>query len=295
MVLRSSEGEVVLGRCRAVNLCPYCARLAAVENAEVLALDALNGTAPALYGVLTTSSTDRTPRSFYEARRKVGKALRRRWPDCEWAVQVEFTTGEAEGSGGHRRQHWNWLLKGIPVADCEAALAVMVKVWCPRTAASSAGQYLAPVAELGGLMRYLSLHFSKPAQAPPIGWRGHRFLHSRGYFPQSMPAVRAEARHSLRFKRELWKAEQRGVDVHDAELQAREAMARAKATTWTFARLPGASHWVAAGDADAVRAGALAARGERDALDQDLAVVDELVALEQRCFAELRACRWAAV
>jgi hypothetical protein len=58
MVLRSSEGEIVLGRCRAVNLCPYCARLAAVENAEVLALDAMSGAAPALYGVLTTSSTE---------------------------------------------------------------------------------------------------------------------------------------------------------------------------------------------------------------------------------------------
>lgn len=286
MVLRSGQGEIVSGRCRATNLCLYCARLAAVENAELLSLDAMAGVAPGVYAVLTTASTDRDPRRFYRAREQVGKALRRRWPGCEWAVQVEFTTGQAGTSGGYRRQHWNWLLKGIPDDDVDLARGVMTRVWCPRVDGIAAAQYVALVGELGGLMRYLALHFAKPAQAPPIGWRGHRFLHSRGYFPAAMPEMREAARTSLRYKREVWRAEQRGAGVHDAELQAREAMALAEQTSWTFARL--AQPIAMAEEAAAVRARRALEIAERDRLDHDLVDVDRALAEETYFLGELR-------
>lgn len=270
MALRSSHGEIVLGRCRAVNLCPYCARLAAVENSECLSLDAAEGIAPTMYAVLTTASTDRDPRTFYRAREKVGKALRRRWPDCEWAIQVEFTTGDSGQSGGFRRQHWNWLLKGIPDEDLAAATEVMVRVWCARADANPRGQYVDLIGERGGLMRYLSLHFAKPAQAPPIGWKGHRFLHSRGYFAAPMTDVRDQAKRSLRLKREIWKAENAGHSVHDAELLAQEAVAAAAATSWTFVKLAGALATEA--EAAAVRSAAVSEAAEWRAVERDLAV-----------------------
>src|SRR4051794_29972317 len=61
MRLLSSQGELVRGRCRGTNVCAYCARLGAVENAELLALDALAGSAPAVWAVLTTSRATRDP------------------------------------------------------------------------------------------------------------------------------------------------------------------------------------------------------------------------------------------
>src|SRR4051812_24421841 len=42
---------LIPGRCRATNLCDYCARLAAIENAEVLAIDAEQTGGPALWAV----------------------------------------------------------------------------------------------------------------------------------------------------------------------------------------------------------------------------------------------------
>src|SRR3954465_13913530 len=41
--LLSTLGAYVRGRCHAVNLCDYCARMAARETAELLQLDAVEG------------------------------------------------------------------------------------------------------------------------------------------------------------------------------------------------------------------------------------------------------------
>src|SRR3954470_17776219 len=109
MRLRSSLGEVVRGRCRATNQCAYCARLAAVENSELLALDALAGDAPQVWAVLTTRTATLDTARFYLSREKLMKALRRRWPSCEYTALVEFTTGYGPRSGGRRRPHWNLL------------------------------------------------------------------------------------------------------------------------------------------------------------------------------------------
>ena len=84
----------------------------------------------------------------------------------------------------------------------------------------------------GGLMRYVAQHFQKESQAPPAGWRGHRFLKSRGYFDQGMPEARAEARESLAWKRDLWRQLQLGRSGTVAELEAQLAAQLRRETTW---------------------------------------------------------------
>lgn len=204
MRLVSSDGVVRRGRCRATNLCSYCAKIAAVENAEMLAIDALEHGAPEVWACLTTRSADPSPASFYGARQKVRKALRRRWPECQDATLVEFTTGYGPRSGGERRPHWNALLKGVPVSAVEEAQEVVARVWCGQVDAEPSLQHVAPVSEAGGLMRYLALHFQKESQTPPLGWRGHRFVASRGYFPDGAAVAREKARQSLRLGRAVW-------------------------------------------------------------------------------------------
>jgi hypothetical protein len=215
--LVSSLGEVVRGRCRATNLCPYCARLFAVETSEMLALDALDGEAPALWLVLTTRTPDTEPASFYRARERVVKALRRRWTGCEYAALVEMTTGYGPRSGGLRRPHWNVLLKRVPVLALGEVEALVRRVWCDRVDAEPWAQFVGAVSEVGGLMRYVALHFLKESQAPPVGWRGHRFVASRGYFAGGRTPARARARESLREKRELHRALAAGLDGEAAE------------------------------------------------------------------------------
>jgi hypothetical protein len=211
---------MVRGRCRATNLCDYCARLAAVETAEMLALDALEGSAPQLWLVLTTRTADVDPSRFYRSREKVWKAIRRRWPDAEYVGLVEFTTGYGLRSGGERRPHWNLLVKGVPV-EAEAELRELVRrVWCSREDAEPWAQFVGPVSEVGGLMRYLALHFLKESQAPPRGWRGHRVVASRGYFALGRAEARARARRALRLKRLLWQGLE--LDEAEAELARRE-------------------------------------------------------------------------
>lgn len=86
--LRSSQGELVVGRCRATNLCPYCARLYTRETVEMLILDAMEW-APSLWIVLTA----REHLTRAECRRHLRQVLlasRRRWPDIQWFTQVEF-------------------------------------------------------------------------------------------------------------------------------------------------------------------------------------------------------------
>lgn len=262
--LLSSHGELVRGRCRSTNLCAYCARLAAVENAELLALDALAGEAPSVWAVLTTRSAEPDPAKFYKSREVVIRALRRRWPRCEYAALVEFTTGYGPRSGGARRPHWNLLLKGVPPEAVEQAREVIADVWCAREDAEPWAQFVGTVSEVGGLMRYVALHFQKESQAPPPGWRGHRFLKSRGYLATSTPEAREAARRSLRHKRELWRAIRRGLEGQAAEDAAAAAIALADATTWRLMSVEPSQ--MRRADRDAARAAAVnSERGGRGA------------------------------
>lgn len=223
--LKNSAGEYVMGRCGSTNLCAYCARLAAVENAEVLAVDAMLGGPPSVWTVLTTRTPTVDPAVFYEARRQLFKAIRRRWSEAEYCAIVEFTTGYGRRSGGKRRPHWNLMLKGIGAEDQEQLEEVVRRVWCSRVDAKPEAQFVGEISEAGGLMRYLALHFQKEEQAPPAGWRGHRMTHSRGYFVVGVKETRERARRQLRFRREVWKIQRESPELASSVV---DEMARAR-------------------------------------------------------------------
>jgi hypothetical protein len=239
LALISNLGQIVAGRCGSPNLCEYCARLAAVLNAELLALDAMHGVAPTSYVVLTQPSSDPAPRAYYESRRQVQRTLRREIDGYQAAWLLEFTTGRAERSGGLRRPHFNALTKGVDSDDHAAIVRQVIDdVWCPRQGATSAAQYVAPVQEMGGLTRYLALHFLKERQAPPHGWRGHRFSATRGYFWLPTPQARKLAQDSLVNKRELWRAIGRGLSAAQAEEHVAYAASVRAETTWALGHNP---------------------------------------------------------
>jgi hypothetical protein len=220
--LRSSEGQLVPIRCHAPNLCEYCARRAAVETSELLLLDAMEH-APTLYVVLTARELLEKADCKLHLK-KLLCSLRRRWPSLQWAVIVEFQRRGA--------LHLNLLVKGVPVDELDELRDRVVARWCARVDAEPAAQFAGEISNGPGLVRYIALHFLKPAQAPPIGWRGHRVSYTRGYLVRPASAMREEARRSLALKREVWRARQRGLDAHEAELVAHEAVAIADATSW---------------------------------------------------------------
>lgn len=239
--LRSDLGELVPMRGRKVNHCEYCARLAAVENTEMLALDAMEGDAPQVWCVLTTRLATVDMRLFYRARAKLLKAIRLRFPDCEYAALLEFTTGYGKNSGGRRRPHWNLLLKGVREADVGQLRELIERIWCPRVDALPEGQHVGTVREAEGLMRYIALHFLKESQKPPAGFSGQRFNCSRGYFTGCTRAVaRARARESLRRKRELWAAEKAGYEGGEALAVAEDSYRESLKRVWVVATATGA-------------------------------------------------------
>lgn len=215
-LVNEATGEAVRVRCRATNRCPYCARLFAVETSEMLMLDAMEH-APSVYVVLTARELlDRAVcrRHLTQLRR----SLRKRWPGIEWAVIVEFQRRGA--------LHLNLLVKGVPAAEVDELRDRAVKLWCSRVDAEPQGQFVGEISEAGGLVRYIALHFLKESQAPPLGWRSHRFSCTRGYLVRPASAMRAEARRALRLKRLIW----RGVPGDLAVL----ALEVAESQTWVL-------------------------------------------------------------
>jgi hypothetical protein len=195
----------VPGRCRATNLCSYCARLFAVETSEILLLDAMED-APSLYVVLTARE-HLTRAQCTDHLRQLRKKLRLTWPDVRWAVLVEFQRRGA--------LHLNLLVKGVPVGELEELHRQAVALWCRRVDALPRAQWSGVIADELGVVKYVTLHFMKSSQAPAIGWRGHRYSSTRDYLVRPASELRVEARRSLRLKRLL----HRGLDVETAELE----------------------------------------------------------------------------
>lgn len=233
--LISNRGEVVEGRCRSANKCEYCGRLGAIENAEMLQLDALETGGPSVWCVLTTRTPSSDPKPFYESRRQVFRAVRRRWPKAEYAALVEFTTGYGPKSEGLRRPHWNIMFKGVPEGDVDELKKVVLNVWCGRENALPRAQHVGTIHEAGGLMRYLALHFQKESQQPPEGWRGHRFVKSRGFFNVSASEQRTRAKESLWERASFARAYDRGLEGLDAELAVKQDRKNRDETSWAFA------------------------------------------------------------
>ncbi len=214
-LLNLASGELVVGRCRATNLCGYCQTLYVVETVEMLTLDALEY-APTIWLVLTARE-HLTRDQCRDHLRSLRKSLRRRWPGVEWFVQVEFQRRGA--------LHLNLLVKGVPVTELDALHSLVVERWCARVDALPVGQWAGVIEDGIGTVRYLAKmlsHGLKAEQRPPIGWRGHRTSQTGGYLVRSASVMREQARHSLRVKRGLW----RGLDLETAEFEA------AGAATW---------------------------------------------------------------
>ena len=211
-LLNIDTGELIMGRCKATNLCPYCRILAVIETAEMLLLDAMEH-APTLLMTLTA----REHLSRKDTHRHLEHALRsarRRWP-VQWHVQVEFQKRGA--------LHLHLLVKGVPVDVADQLLDTIASVWCRRVDAERPGQSVKEISGAQGIVRYLQkelAHGLKQEQAPPLGWRGHRTSQTRGYLVRPARVMREEARQSLRLGRALWRAHQSGYEGEAAEIVA---------------------------------------------------------------------------
>jgi len=229
--VNTTTGEWHRSRCHATNLCKYCQALYIQETVRMLVIDAEENP-PTLWVTLTAREflTRADCRRHLEAMRRVA---RKRWPDLEWFVQVEFQRRGA--------LHLNLLIKGVPVTDAQELHRSLVERWCARVDAKPHVQHFDVIADAVAVSLYVSkmlAHGLKQEQAPPIGWKGHRTSQTRGYFPRGAAAMREEAKASLRISRELWKLEQEHEDV-PADILIDSAVDRAENSgPWKFAYRP---------------------------------------------------------
>lgn len=226
--LASNGGKVVKGRCRATNLCRYCQALYVIETVEALTLDALSGSAPTVWVVLTARN-HLTRREFNLHLRQVRQSLQRKGWTFEWFIEIEFQRRGA--------LHANLLVKGVYGDDCERFRAALVALWCARPGVDAlpVAQWAESIADPIAVTRYCAkmlAHGLKHEQAPPLGWKGHRTSHTRGYFGRPMWKVRAEAAASLRLKRAIWRAEQSGLAPGEAQVVAELDVLRASQARW---------------------------------------------------------------
>jgi hypothetical protein len=228
--LASSTGRLVPGRCRATNLCRYCQALFVIETVEALTLDALGGSAPAAYAVLTAPE-HLTRAEFNGHLKHVRRKLQRLGWSWEHFVQVEFQRRGA--------LHANLLLK-IERQHVREFRVELLDEWCGRVDGAPDAQYCELVADALAVAKYTSkmlAHGLKQEQAPPHGWKGHRTSHTRGYFGRPMWQVRRDARASLQFKRELWRAELDGHEPEAAHAIATAALERGAREQWELVAL----------------------------------------------------------
>jgi hypothetical protein len=233
-LLNEKTGELFPGKCKATNLCPYCARAFAVETSEMLILDAMEDS-PSVYIVLTARellSRHDCGRHLEQLRKK----LRRTWPSIRWAVLVEFQKRGA--------LHLNLIVKGVPSLDVDELHEQVYELWCSRVDAEPEAQYVGLIADRLGVVKYVTLHFMKQSQAPVLGWRGHRYSSTRDYLVRPAAIMREEARASLREKRMLHRAVNVAYDAGDHQLSSdiveivyEQLSAEARDTTYSFRRI----------------------------------------------------------
>jgi hypothetical protein len=223
--LVADDGTRIRGVCRSANLCAYCGRQVALENAEMLSLDALRSQPPELALTLTTPRTGLDALApARDARNQLHRKLKARWPSLEWAAILEYSTGLGANSGGHRRPHWNYLPKSIAAADADELLRLVRDEWGRTMDANPAAVHVQPLREVGGYLRYLALHFHKEAQTPPAGYSGQRFTSSAGYFAGGRKAAREEARMARKIRGHAHRIAEAGLIGEDAEWALQECL-----------------------------------------------------------------------
>lgn len=190
------DGRTAPLRSKASNRCPGCARAVAYENMTLLRIDAEENGAPGHVLTLTSRDPVTDAGAYREACAVFWRAFRRTWGESvEYCGFIEWTTGDGPRSGGFRRMHSHWLLKGLSADDLEA-----VELWASQEWRKLTGAWVVQLAELrtvGGIVGYLALHHEKLSQAPPEGWSGKRFRPSKGYFGAPVAHLRQRARDWL--------------------------------------------------------------------------------------------------
>jgi len=178
--------------------CLSCGPRRARETARILLLDAKQEP-PTHCIALTTRDPATTAEMYRTASEAVFRRLRRRFGRVEYFGRIEFTTGRGPGSGGARRIHGHYVVKGLAGVACAEAEEIVRGSWRRSLArnGSSFEAWRIEVAELRtpvGALHYLSLHHAKAEQLPPEGWRGMAERPSRGYFSRPIAELREEAR-----------------------------------------------------------------------------------------------------
>lgn len=223
-LLNQTTGEIVRGRCKSANQCRFCQRAAAKETVEMLKIDGAEWP-PTIYVVLTARE-HLTRAECKPHLEHILRSCRKKWP-VEWFVAVEFQRRGA--------LHLNLLVKGVPDGDREEFVERAIGLWLERVDAERIGQYGGQVHDAVGLAGYLDKHLShglKSEQAPPIGWKGHRTSHTRGYLCRPTPAMREEARAALRDARAIREALGAGLDAGRAEMAAHDVRLQAITANW---------------------------------------------------------------
>jgi hypothetical protein len=158
----------------------------------MLRTDAEENSAPTHVLTLTSSRVAWTSKEYARACATFWQAFRRRYGHVEYCGFVEFTTGKGKRSGGHRRLHTHWLVKGLD----QAVDVAEVQAWVSAEWSKLTGAWRVEFARLetvGGVVGYLALHHEKAEQRPPVGWTGRRLRPSKGYFAETGARRRARA------------------------------------------------------------------------------------------------------
>jgi hypothetical protein len=174
--------------------CPRCWALRSRELARCLLLDARREL-PTVCVTLTTRDPKTAPATYRQGSKSLFRRLRRRYGRVEYFGAIEFTTGRARTSGGRRRLHGHYLVKGLPPEDAPAIEELTRDTWQAIT-----GAWVVEAAELrspGAALGYLGLHHRKPEQAPPAEWRGMTERASQRYWTAPIAELRAQARAEL--------------------------------------------------------------------------------------------------
>ncbi len=191
---RLADGRLLPVACGSPNLCDFC-RFKETCLWSCMVFQDARGPRPPNFGVaLTTAKPDTAPAQIRRTVERVGAFMRSELGTFEYCGHVEFTTGLAARSGGHRRWHEHLLCK-LP-ADVPAAQAVALQAGISRITERLIGAPRVEVAELrtpAGAAGYLTHHHGKTAQLPPPGWTGRRFRPSRRYFDRPAAERRALA------------------------------------------------------------------------------------------------------
>lgn len=208
-----TENGYVQPRCKRRD-CPRCWALRSRETARCLVLDARTSM-PTVCVTLTTHDPSTTAAIYRLGSADLWRRLRRLYGRVEYFGAIEFTTGKGERSGGHRRLHGHYLVKGLDPRDVLNVEGLAIETWKRVT-----GAWRVEVAALmspGAALGYLGLHHRKPEQAPPPGWRGMTERASQGYWsPPGVEALRVQARSELAAEAIAWRT---GVSIELAMLE----------------------------------------------------------------------------